>query len=393
MGDKIPAHEKYDTPPVAVMMLYTSYFDNASAFDDRFALIGIAGQSPKDWTGLEYKKLAPNKDIYFEWHEAMRRAKDQPDRAILEHNACDRYTERFVAERLDKLDKGQVIKDILVLAQGKIPVLMCYEEPGEFCHRHIVAKWLQENTGIIAEEWEVINRMEVKVNSEPTTHCVNNFDAIRARLRFDNPGDMYVVHVMFRVKDLRSDADKQMYLSHEETQRLIKTLYIDSLEYWDRKVPIMIDLANQNRARVYVTMTRKNRLTCNRVIAKKIIDMIDDPNVRYDHLIRSAVCGCHISDYKWWTLDIDTDTEISWPPNVYGPGHKVKLVDVKDEIVAEMAKLVDETKTRSGKEIFTIPTKNGFHVMTPPFNRAKMSYLGDNLKADAMTLAYFQWED
>ena len=228
------------------------------------------------------------------------------------------------------------------------------------------------------------------------THTIDNFDAIREHLRFDKPGDIYVVHVMFRVKDLRNDADKQMYLSHEETQRLIKTYYVDSLEYFDRKRPAMIDLANQNKARVYFTMTCKNRITCNRIIAKKIIDEIDNPNVRYDHLIRSAVCGCHISDYKWWTLDVDNDTVVtvkSWDGESWNADETLNLMSIKDMVKSEMAKLVDETKTRSGSEIFEVPTKNGCHIMTPPFNRSKMAFLGDNLKADAMTLAYFQWED
>lgn len=219
------------------------------------------------------------------------------------------------------------------------------------------------------------------------THTIDNFDAIREHLKFDNPGDIYVVHVMFRVKDLRNDADKQMYLSHEETQRLVRTYYVDSLSYLDKKIPAMKDLAINNKARVYFTMTRKNRITCNRIILKKLVDEVDNPNVRYDHLIRSAVCGCHISDYKWWTLDVDNDTEVT-----IGDDH-INLVDVRGTLIEEMAKLVDETKTRSGSEIFEVPTKNGFHIMTPPFNRSKMAFLGDNLKADAMTLAYFQWED
>ena len=232
-------------------------------------------------------------------------------------------------------------------------------------------------------------------------NTLDNFPIIRNHLRFDNPGDIYVAHVMFRVKDLRNDEEKQMYLSHEETQRLIKTYYIDSLEYFDRKVPAMIDLANQNRARVYIAMTRKNRITCNRIILKKLVDEVDNPNVRYDHLIRSAVCGCHISDYKWWTLDVDNDTTLYKQvgeykkPTVTEPikYEHVNLMDIKDEVIAEMAKLVDETKTRSGSEIFTVATKNGCHIMTPPFNRSKMAWLGDNLKTDAMTLAYYRWED
>ena len=238
---------------------------------------------------------------------------------------------------------------------------------------------------------------------------INNFDEIRRHLRFDKAGDIYAVHVLFRVKDLRSEEEKQMFLSHDETQRKIKSWFIESFEHWDKKVPQMIDLAVANKARVYVSMTKKNRLVCNRILAKKVIDEIDNPHIKYDGMITSAVCGCHISDWKWWTLDVDNDTEICLPKivpikltnillqektyEVTKSAPPCKLVDVKDKVIAEMAKLVDETKIRSGSEIFTVPTKNGCHIMTPPFNKSKMAFLGDNLKTDAMTLAYFQWED
>lgn len=229
------------------------------------------------------------------------------------------------------------------------------------------------------------------------THIINNFDTIRKHLRFDKEGDIYAVHVMFRVKDLRTEEEKQMFLSHDETQRKIKTWFIGGFDHWDKKVPQMIDLAVCNRARVYIAMTKKNRLVCNRALAKKIIEEIDNPNVKYDGMITSAVCGCHISDYKWWTLDVDNDTEI-YPDKVeYWNGNVGKatmnLMSIKDKVIAEMAKLVDETKTRSGSEIFEVPTRNGCHIMTPPFNRSKVAYLGDNLKTDALTLAYFQWND
>lgn len=232
------------------------------------------------------------------------------------------------------------------------------------------------------------------------THIINNFDAIRKHLRFDKEGDIYAVHVMFRVKDLRTEEEKQMFLSHDETQRNIKTWFIGGFDHWDKKVPQMIDLAVCNRARVYVAMTKKNRLVCNRALAKKVIEEIDNPHVKYDGMIKSAVCGCHISDYKWWTLDVDNDTVVKVVETEERPdGHVIvgavehRLIDIKGRVIAEMAKLVDETKTRSGSEIFEVPTRNGCHIMTPPFNRSKMSYLGDSLKADALTLAYFQWED
>ena len=31
--------------------------------------------------------------------------------------------------------------------------LVCYEKPNDFCHRHLVGKWLREN-GIECREWE-----------------------------------------------------------------------------------------------------------------------------------------------------------------------------------------------------------------------------------------------
>lgn len=227
------------------------------------------------------------------------------------------------------------------------------------------------------------------------TMTIDNFAAIRSHLRFDNPGDIYVVHIMIRGKDI-GDEQKKIFREDHQSGLLVKTYYIDSLEYFDKKRPAMIDLANQNKARVYFTMTRKNRITCNRIILKKLVDEVDNPNVRYDHLIRSAVCGCHISDYKWWTLDVDNDTEITkvrLTENLAIVDDKIRLIDIKDKLIIKMAELVDETGTRSGSEIFEVPTKNGCHVMTPPFNRSKLVWLGDNLKADAMTLAYFQWED
>ena len=207
---------------------------------------------------------------------------------------------------------------------------------------------------------------------------INNFAAIRSHLRFDKPGDFYVAHIMIRGKDI-PDEQKKIFREDHQSGLLVKTYYADSLAYFDKKKPAMIDLAEKNHARVYIIPTRKNRIVTNRIIAKKVIEYIDDPNVRYDHLIRTAVCGCHISDYKWWVIDIDNDETI------YHDGNPVSW----PEITLAIKPLVDETKTRSSSEIYMVPTKNGFHLLTPPFNRSKVPWLGDRLKTDGMTLLYY----
>ena len=57
-------------------------------------------------------------------------------------------------------------------------------------------------------------------------------------------------------------------------------------------------------------------------------------------------------------------------------------------VLKEITPLVAETK-RSTFEIFTVPTLNGAHVVTPPFNRSKWYGLYGELKTDPMTLLYF----
>ena len=34
-------------------------------------------------------------------------------------------------------------------------ILLCYEKSGDFCHRHVLADWLEENFGYRVEEYDV----------------------------------------------------------------------------------------------------------------------------------------------------------------------------------------------------------------------------------------------
>ena len=57
-------------------------------------------------------------------------------------------------------DATQVVKQIEMLSGGKDVALCCYEKPGDFCHRHILAKWITENTGIEITEFGVVEKKE-----------------------------------------------------------------------------------------------------------------------------------------------------------------------------------------------------------------------------------------
>jgi uncharacterized protein (DUF488 family) len=107
----------------------TSYFAKSATHP---GAVSIALSNPKNFMGREYKALAPNG-----WF--LRKYKLDGD--------VDFYTEQYQAEVLDQLDPKEVLRDL-----GEDAVLLCWEKPGEFCHRHLVAQWLKEKLGIEIKE-------------------------------------------------------------------------------------------------------------------------------------------------------------------------------------------------------------------------------------------------
>lgn len=106
-------------------MIYTSYFSNWHNFPKGARLISISRSSPKYFSGEKYLKLAPDINLL----------KAYKARKVDEKT----YTEMF-EKYLETLDRDSV-KDFL---ESNCTILLCYEKSNDFCHRHIVAKWLGE---------------------------------------------------------------------------------------------------------------------------------------------------------------------------------------------------------------------------------------------------------
>lgn len=105
-------------------MIYTSYFAMARKIGDKDKLLSIALWPPKDIHIQCMPYLAPTREILLRYKE------DHDEEA---------YTKAYREQVLGKLDVNKVAAHL----QGRI--LLCYERPGMFCHRHIVAQWLQES--------------------------------------------------------------------------------------------------------------------------------------------------------------------------------------------------------------------------------------------------------
>ena len=64
------------------------------------------------------------------------------------------YIKRYNAEILCKLNAQKVLHDLVRIADGKVPVLCCFERvgSGQWCHRALVASWLAAVLGIAVPE-------------------------------------------------------------------------------------------------------------------------------------------------------------------------------------------------------------------------------------------------
>lgn len=127
-------------------MIYTSYFAKLRSLPDNIIPISICGKAPEWYKGLQYKKLAPKYDFFKKWKDSK------------SDNRNEEYIKSFNEQVLKDLNALDIITDLyeLILKTGNSPkekdiVLLCYEKPSDFCHRHLVSKWFNDN-GIECKE-------------------------------------------------------------------------------------------------------------------------------------------------------------------------------------------------------------------------------------------------
>ena len=119
-------------------MIYTSYFAKMRKMPENLVTISICIVTPQWYKGKQYKKLAPRNNFFSAWK-------------ITHDNHL--YVEQYNREVLAHLDPHETVRELMELSGGKDIALMCYEKPTDFCHRHLVAQWLQK-AGYEVREWK-----------------------------------------------------------------------------------------------------------------------------------------------------------------------------------------------------------------------------------------------
>lgn len=167
--------------------MYTSNYQNChglkshelSISGDRGALVNYQGKC--------YPALAPKKEFWQIWHNNIGKISDQTNTYY--------YINNYYKEVLSKLDPESLYNEL------KNKVLLCYEKPDEFCHRHLVAAWLH-----LLLDVEV---NEIKVEGDQVIIMKRNkkYDEMLENIIKENTKNMHRFHSL-RAVYLFDQADK-----------------------------------------------------------------------------------------------------------------------------------------------------------------------------------------
>lgn len=121
-------------------MIYTSYYAKLKKIPKEIEPISISRWKPKGISIFSYPNLRPDESLLAWWKNCKQTEEDK-----------EKYIDEFT-KKLNSLDFEKVKQELNKLSHGKDIVLLCYEKPEDFCHRHLVAEWLRSH-GEECTEW------------------------------------------------------------------------------------------------------------------------------------------------------------------------------------------------------------------------------------------------
>jgi len=119
-------------------VIYTSYFANYRKFPDDFRPVAISLWLPMGFIGPQWIALAPEKALLNDYKGGV----------VSDEEYTERYIKMLVLRR-------KLLKVELARVRDKNLLLLCYERPEVFCHRHIAREFLNREFEAGIEELSV----------------------------------------------------------------------------------------------------------------------------------------------------------------------------------------------------------------------------------------------
>lgn len=170
---------------------------------------------------------------------------------------------------------------------------------------------------------------------------VNNFDAVSRFISFPNEDEFYFIQIIQRKKE-NPELGKN--------NKCIKTYFIYNFEQLNKKKQEIIDICNQFNARAYIHLSKRNRKTIALEMLSSLADRIKLNQFEKLSDLYNSCCGINKGTEKLWVVDIDNE-------------------DINN--LARIYNTISHLEPFGQKILAEFKTKNGFHLITKPFNKQK----------------------
>ena len=131
--------------------IFTGNYDECKAGN----LISISGDRGKKvgFKGKAMPKLAPKKGFWEIYNNNIGKIPEEVNTKY--------YIEEYYKQVLSKVNIEELLKD------EKNPILLCYEKGKDFCHRHILAEYIELTYGIKVIDIKIDEKLNVEENARP----------------------------------------------------------------------------------------------------------------------------------------------------------------------------------------------------------------------------------
>jgi hypothetical protein len=191
---------------------------------------------------------------------------------------------------------------------------------------------------------------------------VNNFDTIRDFILKNQKADhFYFLQIIKRRKE-----NEDMPAG----QRVLKSYYINDVEYLDRKKEDILKLCEDNNARAYINLNIRSYEKVSIQMIKYLADAVYGKQFENCKNAFEKIAGRNNADEdKKWILD----------------------VDMKDQkLISEITAFIQTQRPEGDKVTLILETKSGYHILCKPFDPRglKEKYPEIEIKKDNPTILY-----
>lgn len=195
---------------------------------------------------------------------------------------------------------------------------------------------------------------------------IDNLEKITQLISFESEDIFYHLQILKRKKE-HPELGSNSYV--------VKTYYIKSFEHLAFVYPEIKCLCDFHDARAYINLNARSfeKLAFHNL--KKVTDCIMNKDYKSVRRSYDSVCGAYSSEKnKKWIIDIDAEKNID------------TIIRI-EKICTEIRNL--EPNPGENKLLSVLETKNGYHIITSPFNCSKLSF-SEAIQKNNPTILYIK---